>query len=456
MADKRPAPTVSTLFSLDLGQRTDQGSRPRNEDHALTFATDHGVVVMVADGMGSGVDGQLFSQKAVERAQAAILADTDLPAQSQVERAFDAAASELHRMRQSDARYSRSGSTMVLATATPDEAGAAVTLAHVGDSRAYHIRANGQVELITTDHSYSEQLIRQGSLRAEAERDPQGQLLTHVLGQDLDRSVVRSSLCSLRLGPDDRLLLCSDGISRVLEAADLSALVLGQDAQAAAEALVRRAVRDKVAQRRDNATAVVVRCAAPTAAPVRAGFSRLALLALALALVALLAGGGAALFGAAAAPPDAPRSPLIDATVEVPPTLTGTTLVTPSASPPPAPTSTGGPSVTPTATPTLTPSPTNTPTRSPTLPPVIPSVTPPPVNPPVAEPTAVVPVVEPTAVVPAEEASATPEPPPAESQPTAEPTESPTIAVTLIDTATPPPIQITSVLTTATSGTTTP
>jgi protein phosphatase len=126
-------------------------------------------------------------------------------------------------------------------------------IAHVGDSRAYRLR-DGALEQLTEDHTLVARMVREGKLAPEeAEHHPQRSIITRALGVDSDVSV---DLLAVELRPGDRLLLCSDGLSSMLEESSIVD-VLGseQDAQGAADALVDRA---NEAGGEDNVTVLII------------------------------------------------------------------------------------------------------------------------------------------------------------------------------------------------------
>ena len=97
------------------------------------------------------------------------------------------------------------GTTLVGALVTPDVA----VIANVGDSRAYHISADG-IKQITRDHSFVEMLVQSGQItREEALVHPQRNLITRAMGLTL-RTSIDIFECTWKKG--DLLLLCSDGL----------------------------------------------------------------------------------------------------------------------------------------------------------------------------------------------------------------------------------------------------
>ena len=121
-----------------------------------------------------------------------------------------------------------------------------------GDSRAYLLRA-GKLVQISRDHSLVQDLVDSGALAAaEAEGHPHANVITRALGVDLPEFELDKH--SGALLPGDRLLMCSDGLSKALTDAAMADL-LGADEDALAERLVLAAL---TAQATDNVTAVAV------------------------------------------------------------------------------------------------------------------------------------------------------------------------------------------------------
>jgi PPM family protein phosphatase len=116
------------------------------------------------------------------------------------------------------------------------EDGDSVHLANVGDSRAYLLR-NGELSQVTVDHTLVQELIDEGRLRPdEAERHPQRSIITRALGVEAD---VEVDLFTYKLLSGDRLLLCSDGLSGVVDEQRIRSVLLRvPEPQRAAERLV--------------------------------------------------------------------------------------------------------------------------------------------------------------------------------------------------------------------------
>ena len=128
-----------------------------------------------------------------------------------------------------------------------------LTIAHVGDSRAYRLR-DGRLEQLTQDHSLVAEMVRQGRLTpAQAASHPHRSIITRALGPE---EVVQPDVFDVPLHVDDRLLFCSDGLSGMVSDREISGILgRGHDPQAMADALIRAAL---AGGGEDNVTAVVV------------------------------------------------------------------------------------------------------------------------------------------------------------------------------------------------------
>ena len=126
-------------------------------------------------------------------------------------------------------------------------------IAHVGDSRAYRIR-EGRIEQLTEDHSLVNEKIRAGLLTPkEAKTHKLKNIITRSLGY-MEDVEIDLQVCALRRG--DRFLLCSDGLSGLVEAAEIGETVLDMGPQAASRSLIELACERGGD---DNITVIVIR-----------------------------------------------------------------------------------------------------------------------------------------------------------------------------------------------------
>ena len=174
------------------------------------------------------------------------------PSSGDLERTVEQANAAIWDAACADSEKEGMGTTLVCALVAPS---GEVTIANVGDSRAYAV-ADGEAQLVTVDHTWVTEQVRAGQLSEdEARHSPYRNLLTRSLGATPRVQV--DLFRGLRLEPGDALVLCSDGVTTYLEPTDVSQVVAqAATAKQAAERLVKLAVRRGGA---DNATAVVVR-----------------------------------------------------------------------------------------------------------------------------------------------------------------------------------------------------
>ncbi|WGL53169.1 protein phosphatase 2C domain-containing protein [Nocardioides sp. BP30] len=240
---------------VDHGAASDVGLvREVNEDSFFAEAP----VYVVADGMGGHDGGDVASNLAVE--EFARLAGRGLTLEEGVEAIAEA-------LRSADARIGEyaagqrarghedfhSGTTVAAAVVVEAPAGPQWLLANLGDSRIYRF-FEGALTQVSVDHSLVQELVDAGTLTPEqAERHPDRHVVTRALG---GVASAVPDLFHMMLPPGSRLLLCSDGVSGMIGAAAMAAILDAPgDARDAARRLVDAAV---AAGGRDNATAVVV------------------------------------------------------------------------------------------------------------------------------------------------------------------------------------------------------
>jgi protein phosphatase len=248
--------TRPSLMHWQAAALTDRGrQRPRNED-AFLLRPD-AQLYAVADGMGGHAAGDVASRLAVQTLSDAFprpLAPTITPPtlSRRLVSAFETANSTLLRYAVNNPACAGMGTT--LTTLVPLRATAQCVIAHVGDSRVYRSRG-GALEQLTTDHTWVQQQVAAGTLTpAEARHHPYAPVLTRVLGSP---PPVTADTYIIETQSDDTYLLCSDGLTAMIEDDDLSVtlarrLPLEQLARELIDAANRRGGRD-------NITAVVLR-----------------------------------------------------------------------------------------------------------------------------------------------------------------------------------------------------
>jgi serine/threonine protein phosphatase PrpC len=244
-----PAPKGRFLMLRvdDQAFRTDTGrQRSANEDALFVRAP----IFVVADGMGGAQAGEVASQAAADAF------DRDLPdvsPQRLLRETIEAANSEIHRLAQADP--SRAGMGTTITAAIVDAEREEVCIGHVGDSRAYRLR-EGRLERLTRDHSLVEEMRRKGQITdAQAEDHPQRSIITRALGPEPE---VEVDVHAVPAAAGDTFLLCSDGLTTMVDEERIAAVLAAASTQEAVRALVDEANR---AGGRDNITALAFRLA---------------------------------------------------------------------------------------------------------------------------------------------------------------------------------------------------
>ena len=230
---------VDTLF----GSRTDIGCvREQNEDSLIVQPP----LYVVADGMGGHAAGEVASEIAVRTI--AELAPEEPDAEA-LGRAVEQANRDIINAALLGEGREGMGTTCTAALLQ----GTRLVIAQVGDSRAYLLH-NGALTQLTRDHSLMANMIEAGQLTPEEARThPNRSVITRALGNDPNMT---PDLYEINVEAGDRLLLCSDGLSSMLEDAEIQAVMNRiADPQRCASTLVSGAL---VAGGLDNVTVIVV------------------------------------------------------------------------------------------------------------------------------------------------------------------------------------------------------
>jgi protein phosphatase len=228
-----------------VGYKSDVGQvRQGNEDSYLVQDPFYAV----ADGMGGHVAGDVASQTAIETISGNTR-DGGVAEVATLETLIKEANSAIWEKAQDEPALQGMGTTCTLILVDDSE----VHIGHVGDSRAYLFR-EGELSQLTEDHTLVARMVKEGRLQPEeAERHPQRSIITRTLGVD---SEVQVDTMSVPVQNGDRILICSDGLTSMIYADDISEVLSTEDdPQAAVERLVDLA---NDAGGEDNVTAVVI------------------------------------------------------------------------------------------------------------------------------------------------------------------------------------------------------
>lgn len=237
-----------------VAAKTDVGRvRQSNEDSYLVKEP----LFAVADGMGGHLGGEVASATTIETisSDASASMPRDTGALATIVKSANAAIWDKSK---GDPNLRGMGTTCTLALLKDDT----LHIAHVGDSRAYLLR-NEQLEQLTEDHTLVSRMVQEGRLAPEeAERHPQRSIITRALGAD---SEVEVDELSLPLQENDRILICSDGLTSMIDASAVQDVLTRQKSpQAAADELVELALQ---AGGEDNVTVVLIDLVADGAEP---------------------------------------------------------------------------------------------------------------------------------------------------------------------------------------------
>jgi len=236
----------------DVGKK-----RAHNEDTCLicapeeaSLARDRGVLFAVADGMGGASGGEFASRLALE-----VVADEyytgpyhNIPARLQD--AFEQANRRVYEESEINPKYYGMGTTVSAVVIV----GNCVYIAQVGDSRVYISRGKGNLLQVTDDHSLVAEQVRNGYLTEEEAR---GHTLKNLITRAVGiKEALKVDLFTFRIKPNDTLLVCSDGLSNMVDDETIRRGTEYDSLQGAARVLVGRALENGGT---DNVSVILVR-----------------------------------------------------------------------------------------------------------------------------------------------------------------------------------------------------
>ena len=193
--------------ATDVGQK-----RKMNQDYVFVSEGPVGNLpnlFTVADGMGGHNAGDYASSHAVRILVDEIREDADYNPVKVIRHAIEAANTEIRNRAQEDENLRGMGTTMVVATIVDQYA----YVANVGDSRLYLI--GHEINQVTEDHSYVAAMMRAGELTEEQARNhPEKNVITRAIGVAWE---VKADFFEVDLKPGDKVMMCSDGLSNMIE-----------------------------------------------------------------------------------------------------------------------------------------------------------------------------------------------------------------------------------------------
>lgn len=237
---------MKTFAITDIGQK-----RSINQDFVYTSELPVGNLpnlFLVADGMGGHQAGDVASKYTVEQIVSDVESNPEHNPVKVLRTAIEKANEGLIAMARSKEELTGMGTTLVAATIIGDY----MYVANVGDSRLYVL--NETITQITRDHSLVEEMVRNGAIdRLEARFHPKKNIITRAIGV---KEKVMIDFFDVKLKPKDTVLLCSDGLTNMVEDEDIHILINQQiDIAGKAEKLIETANQNGG---KDNITVVVI------------------------------------------------------------------------------------------------------------------------------------------------------------------------------------------------------
>lgn len=216
---------------------TDVGRvRSENQDACAIFSTESAALVaVVADGMGGHKGGAIASQLTIAAFRDVLANSRDEADGETLGLAIEEANRRVYEKSADDPELQGMGTTVVGFLIHSD---GRAWIAHVGDSRGYRMRGEA-FEALTEDHSRVAELVRSGVLtEEEAESDPRRNEILRSVGVE---STVIADVSEVSVLPDDRFILCSDGLTGPVGEHVISSVLVGNEPEIAARTLIERA-----------------------------------------------------------------------------------------------------------------------------------------------------------------------------------------------------------------------
>ncbi|WP_309129618.1 protein phosphatase 2C domain-containing protein [Microbacterium sp.] len=239
--------SVSDDLRLEWAGVTDRGRRRENNQDAFLARFP---LFVVADGMGGHAGGEIASQSTISRLEA--LVDDGTVSARDLEEALQLAVDDIHE--HPETTDEGTGTTLTGVFLDRDEGEWRWIALNIGDSRVYLKRGERLIQ-VTTDHSVVQELIASGKISPEeADGHPYSNVITRAVGAN---ELLPPDYVSVDVQDDDRLVICSDGLTKELtDYGILHFLRENPDPGAAVDAMLEAALENGG---RDNVTLIVLR-----------------------------------------------------------------------------------------------------------------------------------------------------------------------------------------------------
>ncbi|HJF54207.1 MAG TPA: Stp1/IreP family PP2C-type Ser/Thr phosphatase [Limosilactobacillus coleohominis] len=208
---------MKTAYQTDIGKQ-----RSQNQDRVRVFHNGKNVLAVVTDGIGGNRSGDVAATIAIDQLGRQFMA-AQPQSVSEAKQWFQeqvlAANALILKKSQENQSYQGMGTTLVAALFFNDQQ---VVVANIGDSRGY-IYHDGLLTQITIDHSLVNELVKNGDLSEDAARvSPQKNIITRAIGISPDAQI---EVNSFPVNPGDLFLLCSDGLSKMVNNEQIKAVL---------------------------------------------------------------------------------------------------------------------------------------------------------------------------------------------------------------------------------------
>ena len=237
---------MKVFSATDIGQK-----RKMNQDYIFTSQEPIGNLpnlFIVADGMGGHNAGDFASRYGVSVMVETVRRDKNFNPVKIMRNAMEAANREVLEQSREDPAMAGMGTTMVACTLV----GGYAYVANVGDSRLY--LANDTMTQISQDHSLIAEMVRLGELTPEEGRNhPDKNIITRAIGT---ADTVQVDFFDFRLNQDDQILMCSDGLSNMVEDTRMFEILKDDSIEDKSEALIQEANANGG---KDNIAVIVIR-----------------------------------------------------------------------------------------------------------------------------------------------------------------------------------------------------
>lgn len=240
---------IKSVSLTDIGKK-----RKLNQDYVFVSQDsigNLGNIFVVADGMGGHNAGDFASKYTVEKVIDEIKNSSEQNSIRILDTAIQAANEDIRKRAEEDEALYGMGTTIVAATCQDSQ----LQIANVGDSRLYIANMEaGSIRQITRDHSLVEEMVRMGGMDKEtAKNHPDKHIITRAIGA---KDKVDVDFFSEELNKGDVILLCSDGLSNMLEDEEIGGILCREAKLADRAAELISAANDNGG--RDNIAVIII------------------------------------------------------------------------------------------------------------------------------------------------------------------------------------------------------